>query len=46
MQLQEIKNEKFIFLSGDKLLLLTWKESDNVPPKIDVISKFDIFPMN
>ena len=45
IQLLEVKNEKFIFLSGDKMLTLTWIESDNAPPKIDVTSKFDTFPL-
>ena len=43
IQLLDVKKEKFSFLSGDKVLVLTWTESEN--PKIDVIEKFDTFPL-
>ena len=43
IQLLDVMKEKFSFLSGDKLLVLTWTESEK--PKIDVIEKFDTFPL-
>jgi len=43
IQLLDVKKEKFSFLSGDKLLILTWTESEK--PKLDVIEKFDTFPL-
>ena len=41
----QAKKEQFFFVNGDKLLILTWTESGNPPPKIDVMSKFDKFPL-
>ena len=45
IHLLDVKKNKMMFVVDDKLMILTWTVSKESPFEIDVISKFEKFPL-